>query len=63
MRIRSRPRTTSHRAPLQLRMALESAALEQLSVAERARAIVQLANLLLLAAGVTAKERDDDDQH
>lgn len=62
MRIRSTPHTTSHRLPVQLRMALDSDVLQRLSVAERARATVLLANLLLLAAGVTVKEHDDDQQ-
>ena len=64
MRIRSTPHTTTSRPlALQLRMAFDSNALRGLSVAERARAITHLANLLLLAAGATtAQERDDDNQ-
>ena len=62
MRNRSTLRVTSHPAPLQLRMALESHVLKQLSVAERARAVARLANLLLLAAGLAMKERSDDDR-
>jgi len=62
VRIRLTPRATSHQTPLQLRMALESHVLKQLSVAERSRAIARLANLLLLAAGVAVKERSDDDR-
>jgi hypothetical protein len=43
-------------------MALENHVLKQLSIAERSRAVAQLANLLLLAAGVAVKERSDDDR-
>jgi len=53
---------TSHQAPFQLRMALENHVLEQLSIAERSRAIARLTDLLLLAAGVALKERSDDDR-
>ena len=62
MTIRSKPRKTPHPSPLQLKMALDSVALQRLNVVERARAVEELANLLLLAAGAPAKERDDDDQ-
>jgi len=62
VRIRLALRTTLYQAPLQLRIPLDSDVLQQLSDAERARATAQLANLLLLAAGVTVKEHDDDDQ-
>ena len=55
-------RSTSHQAPLQLRMALENHVLKQLSIAERSRAIARLADLLLLAAGEARKERSDDDR-
>jgi hypothetical protein len=43
-------------------MALESHVLKQLGSAERSRAVAQLANLLLLAAGVAVKEQSDDDR-
>ena len=63
MRIRSTPpRTTSRQSLRQLRMSLDGDVLQPLNPAERERATAQLATLLLLAAGVTLKERDDDDQ-
>jgi hypothetical protein len=62
VRNRSARRATYRQAPLQLRMALENHVLKQLSIAERSRAVAQLANLLLLAAGVAVKERSDDDR-
>ena len=63
MRIRSTPpRTTSRQSLRQLRMSLDGDVLQPLNPSERERATAQLATLLLLAAGVTLKERDDDDQ-
>ena len=61
MRIRSKPCMAPPPSPQQLWIALDSDVLRGLSHEERARAIAQLANLLLLAAGVTVKEPDDDD--
>lgn len=49
-------------SPLQLKMAFDSHALQPLSVADREQAALELAKLLLLAAGVTLMERNDDEQ-
>lgn len=46
--------------PMQFRLSLNSVALQGLNAVERDRAVAQLANLLLRAAGVPAKESDDD---
>ena len=46
--------------PRQLSMALDSVKLRGMSTAERGRAVAQLANLLLEAAGIAAGERADD---
>jgi hypothetical protein len=48
---------------MQLQLSLNSVALQGLSAMERDRVVAQLANLLLRAAGVPAKEHDDDQRH
>ena len=48
--------------PRQLPMALDSVPLQTMSNAQRERATAQLARILLLAAGVDLKERNDDDE-
>lgn len=63
MTIRLKPAGTPAPSPLQLKMALDSVVLQAMNDNERARAVAALANLLLLAAGMPAKEHDDDDQH
>ncbi len=62
MRIRPTPRPVPNRQPLQLQIALDGEVLRSLSTAERASVTANLANLLLLAAGLTVEESDDDDQ-
>lgn len=46
--------------PRQLSMALDSVRLRGMSAAERSTAVARLADLLMEAAGVAAKERVDD---
>jgi hypothetical protein len=48
------------RKPVQFQLLMDGEALKGLSAAARDRAIAELANLLLLAAGVRVKERDDE---
>ena len=52
-------RGVSSRAPLQLSIPLETHALCELSLLQRARVVAQLSHLLLLAAGKLTKEHDD----
>jgi len=49
-------------APRQLSMTLQSMKLRGMSSAERGTALVRLASVLLEAAGVAARERDDDER-
>ena len=62
MRIRPTPRPVPNRQPLQFQIALDGEVLRSLSTAERASVTANLASLLLLAAGLTVEESDDDDQ-
>jgi len=55
-----RPRPSLQHKPIQFQLCLDVNALQGLSAVARARAIAELANLLLLAADVRTKERDDD---
>lgn len=55
-----RTRPSLQHKPMQFQLCLDVDALQGLSTVARARAIAELANLLLLAAGVRAKDRDDD---
>lgn len=49
-------------APRQLSMTLDSVPLQRMNAAERATALAQLVQLLMLAAGVAAEERDHDER-
>lgn len=60
MKTRTSPHPSFRRQPVQFHLSLDIDALKGLSDLARGRAIADLANLLLLAAGVQAKERDDD---
>ncbi|MGC1441568.1 MAG: hypothetical protein WA888_13255 [Burkholderiaceae bacterium] len=53
----------TYREPRQLPMALDGLPLQAMSDSQRQRAILQLARILLLAAGAGLKERDDDGEH
>ncbi|MFL6605724.1 MAG: hypothetical protein ACJ8R9_30970 [Steroidobacteraceae bacterium] len=57
---KTRKRVSPLPAQSQISMAFESAGLLGLSSAERTKVVIQLARLLMLAAGVAAKERDDE---
>jgi hypothetical protein len=46
--------------PQQMSMAFESKSLLGLTAAERMKALIHLAHLLMLAAGVAAEENDDE---
>ena len=46
--------------PRQMMMVLDDRELQRMTAAERAAAVVALANLLLEAAGVSARESRDD---
>lgn len=46
--------------PQQMSIAFESKLLLGLTAAERMKALMHLANLLMLAAGVVAEENDDE---
>lgn len=46
--------------PQQMNIAFESKQLLGLTVAERMKALMHLAHLLMLAAGLTAEESDDE---
>jgi hypothetical protein len=46
--------------PQQMSIAFESKQLLGLTVAERTKALMHLAHLLMLAAGITAEENDDE---
>lgn len=46
--------------PQQMNMAFESKQLLGLTVAERMKALMHLAQLLMLAAGITAEENNDE---
>ena len=48
--------------PRQLSMTLDSMPLRRMNAAERATVLTQLVRLLMLAAGVPAGERDDDER-
>ena len=48
-------------APRQLCIAFDTVRIQGMTETERARAIALLANLLVLAAGGTVEERDDDE--
>lgn len=63
MRVRSLKRPSFLPRSMQLQLSLNSVALQGLSAMERDRVVAQLANLLLRAAGVPAKEHDDDQRH
>jgi hypothetical protein len=63
VRVRSLKRPSFLPRSMQLQLSLNSVALQGLSAMERDRVVAQLANLLLRAAGVPAKEHDDDQRH
>ena len=49
-------------APRQLSIPLDSTSLREISLSERSMALARLASLLLEAAGVAARECDDDER-
>jgi hypothetical protein len=49
-------------APRQLSMTLESRKLRGMNSAERGTTLMRLASMLLEAAGVAVRERDDDER-
>ncbi len=55
-----RPQSPPPAEPRQLSMAFESTGLHGLSTAERTKALMNLAQLLLLAAGVVVEENNDE---
>ena len=55
------PAQSSAAAPRQLRLSLDSAKLRGMTPLDRGAAVALLAHLLMEAAGVAAKERDDDE--
>jgi len=55
------PRLSPSMAPCQLSMTFASSQLRGMSSSDRAKAVVHLASLLILAAGLEEGERDDDD--
>ena len=60
MRARTLKRPSFLPKSMQFRLSLNSVVLQGLNAVERDRVVAQLANLLLRAAGVPAKEHDDD---
>lgn len=59
--VRNRQRS-SLQAPHQMRMTFDSAELRRLTPSQRANVLTHLANLLVLAASVVAKEAGDDER-
>lgn len=55
-----REQSPSPAVPHQMRMVFESNGLRGLSAAERTKALLNLAHLLMLAAGVMVEENDDE---
>ena len=55
-----RPQSPPPAEPHQMRMVFESTGLRGLSTAERTKALMNLAHLLLLAAGVVVEENTDE---
>ena len=55
-----RPQAPPPAKPRQISMVFESTGLRGLSTAERTKALMNLAHLLMLAAGVVVEENDDE---
>ncbi|MGB8436911.1 MAG: hypothetical protein WCE38_21915 [Burkholderiales bacterium] len=60
--MRSPPTLALPSAPRQLRMPFDSERLRGMSPSERRTALARLTRLLLEAAGVVVRERDDDER-